>query len=432
VPDSTILQRRLDSLRQLRESDGARTAGTGARPLAPAGRARDARALAEALAAAIDGDVIDGPLGCHVRREPATVSIPIDRARLATLPGQPPADARLLCLDTETTGLGTAAGTVAFLIGLGWWEADRFRQVQLLLPDQPDEPALLHALRASIPADAWLVTYNGRGFDWPLLVARYRMAGHGPPVHGGHLDLLSTVRQLFRHRLPDARLRTVESELLGVRRHGDVEGWEIPGRYLAFLRSGCADGLVEVVRHNATDVRSLARLLAHLDQGMADPERRASAPAGDLLGLVRGYRRQGRDLEALQCLDQALGNRRRHDTGHLAAERLMAERAGLLRRLGMTRAAVDAWVEVASRGGSPARSAWVEVAKIREHVEKDFVAALEAVALAEVAHDPAQRSGTRAWATDPSIAHRRHRLLRRLDRGRSAADEARGHAPSHG
>ena len=27
----------------------------------------------------------------------------------------------IVFLDTETTGLATAAGTVAFLIGLGWW-----------------------------------------------------------------------------------------------------------------------------------------------------------------------------------------------------------------------------------------------------------------------------------------------------------------------
>ena len=87
----------------------------------------------------------------------------------------------LVCLDTETTGLATAAGTVAFLIGLGWWEGDRFRQVQLLLPDHGDEPALLAALAAHIPPDGWLVTYNGRGFDWPLLVARYRLARLDPP-----------------------------------------------------------------------------------------------------------------------------------------------------------------------------------------------------------------------------------------------------------
>ena len=35
---------------------------------------------------------------------------------------------------------------------------------------------MLTALARHIPPDGWLVTYNGRGFDWPLLVTRYRMA----------------------------------------------------------------------------------------------------------------------------------------------------------------------------------------------------------------------------------------------------------------
>ena len=118
------------------------------------------------------------------------MAVPLDRERLARLPGQPPADVPLLCLDTETTGLATAAGTLAFLVGLGWWVGERFRQVQLLLPDHADEPAMLEALTALIPAGGWLVTYNGRGFDWPLLVARYRMAGRDAPAHAGHLDLL--------------------------------------------------------------------------------------------------------------------------------------------------------------------------------------------------------------------------------------------------
>ena len=56
---------------------------------------------------------------------PRAIELPLDRDRLAALPGQPPADRPLVCLDTETTGLATAAGTVAFLIGLGWWAGDR-------------------------------------------------------------------------------------------------------------------------------------------------------------------------------------------------------------------------------------------------------------------------------------------------------------------
>ncbi len=211
-----------------------------------------------------------------------------------------------MCLDTETTGLATAAGTAAFLIGLGWWEAGGFRQVQLMLPDHGEERALLDALEACIPPDAWLVTYNGRGFDWPLLVTRFRLARRAPPVHGGHLDLLPIVRRLFRHRLPDARLRSAEAGLLGLHRVGDVDGWEIPGRYHAFLRGGPVEPLVDVVRHNDQDVRSLAWLLAHLEGRFADPERRAVAPPGDLAGLARAFARERRLGEALDCLDAAI------------------------------------------------------------------------------------------------------------------------------
>ncbi len=223
--------------------------------------------LAQLLATAVDGEVVDGPFGAVVRCEPLTVVLPLDRERLARLPGQPPPDAPLVCLDTETTGLATAAGTMAFLVGLGWWEGERFRQAQLLLPDQPNELALLTLIEALIPRTAWLVTYNGRGFDWPLLVTRYRMARRDPPIHAGHLDLLPFVRRVFRHRMADARLRTVETELLNVARHEDVEGWQIPGRYLDFLRLGIVEPLVAVVRHNREDVRSLARLLSPASGG---------------------------------------------------------------------------------------------------------------------------------------------------------------------
>ena len=53
--------------------------------------------------------------GVIVRLETPSRAMPVDRALLATLPGQPPADVPLVCLDTETTGLATAAGTLAWL-----------------------------------------------------------------------------------------------------------------------------------------------------------------------------------------------------------------------------------------------------------------------------------------------------------------------------
>jgi hypothetical protein len=429
------LARRLERFRAAHVDPGR---PDGPLPHRPIGSAE----LADRLATTLDGEVVQTPSGRFVRVERVAVPIPVDRARLARLPGQPGPERPLVCLDTETTGLATASGTVAFCIGLGWWERDAFRQVQLLLPDHADEPALLDELARHIPPDAWLVTYNGRGFDWPLLVARYRMARRAAPAHDGHLDLLPVVRRLFRHRMTDARLRTAEETLLGMVRHDDVDGWEIPARFLGFLRGGPAHPLLAVIRHNDEDVRSLARLIALLDADYATPEARRTAPAGDLAGLARAFVRARRHEEALGCLEEVLergvpsdpplpapsakpegpelasrparpepapwwspqavpdfGGRPRSVPSVTAWSRRTAfalpwdpgriaiDRAHLLRRLGRYEASADAWATLAAGPGRTAIVACIEIAKLREHRLSDRTGALTAagrgLALAE-------------------------------------------------
>ncbi len=420
------LARRLERFRSARADPGR---PDGPLPHRPIGSAE----LAERLATTLDGEVVGHQGGQFVRIERPAVEIAVDRGRLATLPGQPPADRPLVCLDTETTGLATATGTVAFCIGLGWWEGHAFRQVQLLLPDHADEPALLDELARHIPADAWLVTYNGRGFDWPLLVTRYRMVRRAAPIHDGHLDLLPIVRRVFRHRMTDARLRTAEETLLEMVRHDDVDGWEIPARYLGFLRGGPAHPLLAVVRHNDEDVRSLARLIALLDRSYATPEARRTAPSGDLAGLARAFVRARRLGEALACLDEVVerddapapavvtpltahavttrvaaresepapwwspravpdfGGRPRRpalSTGSWSpraafaspwdAGRIAVDRAHLLRRLGRYDDAVAAWTALAAGPGRTALVARIEIAKLREHRLGDHPGALSA------------------------------------------------------
>jgi RNase H-like protein len=439
---------------------------------------------AERLAATLDGELVRTSRGAFVRIEAPSTLLPVDRARLASLPGQPPADAPLLCLDTETTGLATAAGTLAFLVGIGWWEGSRFRQIQLLLPDHADEPALLAELATHIPKDGWLVTYNGRGFDWPLLVARYRMAGSNPPLHAGHLDLLPLVRRVFRHRMTDARLASVEYELLGLRRHADVAGWEIPSRYLDYLRFGEPGPLVDVARHNDEDVRSLARLLVHVDRVYADDARWPEAPPGDLAGLARAFSREGRHESALGCIDAALsarpapaergpredelvaperarlairesrpddepwwsprrspdfgGRPGRYPTGDAwnATEssrrdapwtetRMLAERARLLRRLGRFRDAEQAWVGLAASRGAVGTLAWVEVAKLREHRLADLPGAIEA------ANSALRLAERQAWLGRPlprlevALGRRLARLGGRVARGQATSTTRR-------
>ena len=423
MSDAATLQRRLASFRAARPAHADRSRRVGPH--------RRGAVLAERLAEALGGEVATMSGGLVVQVEPPPLAVPLVRERLALLPGQPGPDARLVCLDTETTGLGTAAGTLAFLVGLGWWEGERFRRLQLVCPDHGEEAALLAALERAIPPDAWLVTYNGRGFDWPLLVTRYRLHRREAPAHAGMLDLLPGVRRLFRHRLGDARLATVERELLGVDRHGDVGGWEIPGRYLDFVRGGPAAPLAPVLTHNAEDVASLARLLAHLDTRYADPDRRRDAPPGDLVALARAYTRERRHRDALDCLDDADAGSRPPAIGSdgwpygapvpavstVSLVRIRAERARTLRRLGRIEEALVAWESLARDGGPIAPRAWVEAAKLREHLLRDAGGALRAAEAAERAAEGARLR----WGGDPDFDQALAARLRRLRRRAAGA-----------
>jgi hypothetical protein len=375
----------------------------------------DPASLARRLAEAVDGDAVETPHGWYVRRELRPVYLPIDRGRLAALPGMPGSGTPLFCLDTETTGLGSAAGTVAFLIGLGWWQGDRMRLVQLFLPDLSEERALLDALVEETPAGACLVTYNGRTFDWPLLETRYRMGRRLPPALDGHLDLLLLVRRLFRHRLPDARLQTVERHLLRRHRAPDIPSWEIPAAYYSFLRGGPAGPIRVVARHNAEDVVTLGRLLAHLERGYGAGEVRRWAPPGDLVRLARLFRHEGRTDEAVACL-QIAGEP--IDGGDPEVALATVELARLLRRCGRVAEAGVAWSRLVTAPGPLAGLGWIELAKEREHRERDLAGAWAATdsALLALYRSRGHGNAMQRRALEADLAKRRARLARRLER----------------
>jgi hypothetical protein len=375
----------------------------------------DRESLARRMAQGLDGDAVETPHGWYVRRELRPVYLPLDRARLASLPGMPTAGTPLLCLDTETTGLGSAAGTVAFLVGIGWWQDDRLRLLQLLLPDHSEEGAILDALADSVPPEACLVTYNGRSFDWPLLETRYRMGRRLPPPVSGHLDLLLLVRRLFRYRLPDARLQTVERHLLRRHRAPDIPSWEIPAVYHSFLRGGPAGPIRVVARHNAEDVVTLGRILAHLERGYGEGDVRRWAPPGDLVRLARLFRHEARFDEALACLETAGGAVTAEDPDVAVAT---VELARLLRRMGRLAEAGVAWSRLVAASGPLAALGWIELAKEREHRERNLAEAWAATdeALLALYRSRDHGSAMLRRGLEADVFKRRARLARRLER----------------
>jgi hypothetical protein len=74
---------------------------------------------------------------------------------------------------------------------------------------------------------------------------------------------------VLRPRLKSVRLSEVERALLHFHRQDDIDGAEIPGRYLRYLRGADPRSLLPVLTHNAHDVVALGallwRLCAHFD-----------------------------------------------------------------------------------------------------------------------------------------------------------------------
>ena len=208
---------------------------------------------------------------CHGERTPRTM-LDRDVAPLLALCGVDPDAAgaprnprRWLFLDTEATGLAGWAGNLAFVVAFGYFGREGFVVDQYLVRGFEEEAAALHHAAETARSFDAVVSFNGRSFDGPLLRARARMNRVREALGNlAHLDLLHPARRIFGPRLPDCRLQTLEREVLGLRRLGDLPGHMVPPAYFEFLHTADARPLVEILRHNRADVRSLATLAGAL------------------------------------------------------------------------------------------------------------------------------------------------------------------------
>ncbi|MFC1896122.1 ribonuclease H-like domain-containing protein [Thermodesulfobacteriota bacterium] len=338
---------------------------------------------------------------------------PLDMDRLAVL-GNDPALRGLdyreaLFFDTETTGIAGGTGTVAFLIGLGWFEGNAFITRQLFARDYGEERAMLLGLRELVKGKRFLVSFNGKAFDSNLLATRFIMNRMPDPLSGlPHLDLLHPARRLLSHRLPDCRLGSLEAVLLGFERKGDVPGREIPQRYFDWLRRRDGRLMADVFKHNRLDILSLAALAAHLSEVLDPDGENTRCHPGDRLAAARLFLARGCPGEAIRLLDPLVGCASQ-ETARDAARELSLH----YKRAEQWPAAVAIWEELSVRNGNDL-FALIELAKWCEHKRRDFTRALALVERACAC----ERTPSPDECTD--LAHRRERLERKLA-GRKAA-----------
>jgi uncharacterized protein YprB with RNaseH-like and TPR domain len=273
-----------------------------------------------------------------------------------------------LFLDTETTGLSGGTGTIAFLVGLAWWSRDeqRFMTELLFLPTFASEAAMLDHLETRLRAASFLVTFNGKSFDLPLLKTRFTLNRKPFPFDGPHLDLLHVARRLHRGRDFGVRLQSLEQALFGLERVDDIPSAQVAQAYLAWLRGGDSAPVRAVLDHNVQDVLTMIGLVALYGK----PPAESLLQGKELVAAARTAKKAKASARAKEALDAAEGR---------------GLQASFAREFHLAKASVlkddAAWADAAT--SLEEARAWLdddhvrlELAKVYEHRLRDAKAAL--------------------------------------------------------
>jgi uncharacterized protein YprB with RNaseH-like and TPR domain len=324
---------------------------------------------------------------------------------------------RALYLDIEIAKVADGARTVAFLVGLAWWDEGTLVLEQLLVRGLAEEEAMLARLRDRLEAASMVVTFNGKAFDAPILRERFALATMPGPSWPPHLDLLHIARRVHGSRTLEesgperervsaerrgCRLITVEQEVLGFGREADVPSGRVSACYRHFLRTGEAGALLAVVDHNAWDVVAMVALV-----GLYGDPLHEALPGNDVVGIARTLRRAG-------ALDRAAAAAELAVQRAASAEALRARADIAKARREWSRAARDL---ESLAGATASASVFLELAKLYEHRLREPARAL-------------------AWARrgtgeDPErLAARVSRLLRKASKGTAGAVTPERAAPS--
>jgi uncharacterized protein YprB with RNaseH-like and TPR domain len=191
---------------------------------------------------------------------------------------------RTIALDLETCGL---AGSALFLIGVLRQTAGMPVIELLLARNYGEEAAVLHSLWQIVADHDVLLTFNGKSFDWPMVVERsirHRLEvkpnGWSSSAAGSrnsctpnsgdeaaakiHIDILHHARRRWKRQLPNCRLQTLERHVCRRLREGDIPGHAIPAAYANYVRTGFEREMDAVLYHNALDLVTLFDLAHRL------------------------------------------------------------------------------------------------------------------------------------------------------------------------
>lgn len=141
-------------------------------------------------------------------------------------------------MDIETKGLSNVP---IILIGVAEIKKNKIVASQYFLRDYTEEPNIIEAYLSHLDEDSVHVTFNGKTFDVPFIKNRCRYVGIDYNLDLPHLDLMYFAKNLWKDTLPNCQLQTIEREIFGIEREGDVPGQYIPGYYDTYISQNNTD-----------------------------------------------------------------------------------------------------------------------------------------------------------------------------------------------
>lgn len=271
-------------------------------------------------------------------------------------------------LDTETTGLAGGAGTYIFLVGIGYFEGDQFCVRQYFMRDYNEERALLSAVNELLSNFKSIVSYNGKTFDFPLIQSRFIMSGMKLNLENpGHFDLLYPARRLWKRRLENCSLSTVERDILGVIRENDIPGYLVPEIYFRYLKTKDARALKQVFEHNLQDILSLVALVSRMCFLVEDPLNNTEYGM-DIFSIGKMFDEEKRYEQSAHYFSEAL----KRNLAEGETLEILRLSSFSYKRQGKWEEAEKIWKEIIERSREFIYYPYEELAKYYEHHLKDY------------------------------------------------------------
>lgn len=273
---------------------------------------------------------------------------------------------RMMFFDTETTGLSTGAGNSIFLIGYARVHDDGVEVTQHMLAEPSSEAAFLYGFLQEFHDDDYLVSYNGKAFDWPQVKSRHVFVRDQVPrlPAFGHIDLLHAARRLWKHELPSCRLSVVEREKLSIRRLHDTPGSMAPLLYYDYLHENKPDHLRGIIEHNDQDVRSLIHLYVAISQRLFQCARPASVT--EQIQLGKWCEQTGWEEAAVSHYEKAL------EIPGSGKEAAHFQLGRIFKKQKRYQEATAQFINSISVSSTPLAEGFIELAKLHEHQEKSY------------------------------------------------------------